>query len=355
MFGFAFADPSDKVFRYKRQTYLLAFPIGIAICLLYILGSLGNTSLRMYIAIAMVVELGVFVLLLFIRPDLMRAIEFIFYITFSTYFFILTQDSIYSFRVNGGLTPSELADVLNGLSMWLIVFTLGAYLTTTAAYVRFLLVYIFAGLIAMAANNIWFLYSTGTLQFTFIFRWLNSFASLSMATLLIQRMGVLQQSYASTDSLTGLLNRRTLYQLLARETERSARYRKPFSIVLFDIDHFKQVNDTHGHLAGDTVLRGISKSVSQAIRQMDYLGRWGGEEFLLILPETDTESARCLAERICQMLRKSRYGKIDHVTASFGITTFRNGCSLEEMLHEADRAMYQAKQNGRGQVFVNSA
>jgi diguanylate cyclase (GGDEF)-like protein len=352
MFISSFADLGDKFFHYKRQTYLFAFPLGIVICFLYIMGSLGNSGIRVYIALAMIAELGVFTVLLLFRPRLTRAIEYILYISFTLDFLLLTQISIYTFLLNGTLGPSELANVLNSLSMWMIVFVLGAYLTTDKSFVRILLAFIFIGMSLMVVNNLWVLSSLGMLKFPFVFCWINAFSCLALATLLFQRMGVLQQSYASTDPLTGLLNRRALYQILTMEMERSVRYAKPLSIVIFDVDHFKSINDTHGHTVGDRVLKSISDLVGREIRQVDYLGRWGGEEFLLILPETDVISAKLLAERICCKIGQSQFENVKHVTASFGVTIFEKRRGLDDILHAADLAMYHAKQNGRNQVFV---
>jgi diguanylate cyclase (GGDEF)-like protein len=346
------ADLNDMVTLYKRQTYLFAFPFGIAMCLMYTLWVAEAGSFRFYMAIAMMVELGLMVATLWLLPHRMRVVEYVFYLSFSVYFFALTQNSISLYAMRDGLNPTGLSEVLNSLSMWLIVFLLGAYLTTPRPYLKFLLVFIFICMSAMAAGNFWSLNQLGSLQFPFIFRWVNPFASLCMATLLIQRMGVLQQRHASTDMLTGLLNRRALYQILEREMERTVRYKKPFSVVLFDLDEFKAINDSYGHLKGDAVLRELSRFVEQAIRKADRLGRWGGEEFLIVLPETDLESAQLLAERICRLLRENCIGKVDRVTASFGVTTFRGGRNLEDVLRAADNAMYQAKQNGRGQVVV---
>lgn len=354
MFTSIFSDLGDNFHRYKLQTYFFAFPVGAVICIMYMIGSLGNSRLGMYVAMGLIAQLGIFTLLLYFWPHLMRFIEYVFYLSFATSFFALTQISINTFYLQGGLSPSELADVLNSLSMWMIVFMLAAYLTTDKGFVRVLILYIFTVMIAMAVGNLWVLFSSGELEFTFIFRWVNPFGSISIATLLIQRMGVLQQSYASTDSLTGLLNRRALYQVLNIEMERFVRYQKPFSVINFDVDHFKNINDTHGHLVGDEVLRDMAQLVRNTIRQVDYAGRWGGEEFLIILPDTDLHAAGFLAERLRVALRQSYYGKVSNVTASFGVTAYQAGQNLEEMLHSADSAMYQAKQNGRDQVVVNS-
>lgn len=352
MFSISSIDLNDLVTLYKRQTYFFAFPVGIAICLMYAIGMVEAGSFRFYMAIAMMVELALMIASLWLLPHRMHIVEYVFYFSFSVYFFALTQNSISLYAMRDGLNPNELSDVLNSLSMWLIVFLLGAYLTTPRPYLRFLLVFIFICMSAMAAENFWSLNQLGSLQFSFVFRWINPFASLCMAALLIQRMGVLQQRHASTDMLTGLLNRRVLYQILEREMERTVRYKKTFSVVLFDLDEFKVINDSYGHLEGDAVLRELSRFVERAIRKADHLGRWGGEEFLIVLPETELESAKLLAERIRRLLRENRIGKVDHVTASFGVTTFRGDQSLEDMLRAADNAMYQAKQNGRDQVVV---
>jgi diguanylate cyclase (GGDEF)-like protein len=351
MISSTLADLNDKFFQYKRQTYLFAFPVGIVICILYILGSPGNSTVRTYVSYSMIAELGLFIVLLIFWPRLMRWIEYILYISFTATFFLVSQLSIDTYRLNGSLSPMQLADVLNSLSMWLIVFLLGAYLTTSKAYVRLLIGFIFLGMTIMAVNNLLFLSSSGLLEITYLFRWANVFTCFLMAALLIQRMGVLQQSLASTDPLTGLVNRRALYQSLTREMGRSTRYRKPLSVVLVDVDHFKNINDTYGHIAGDNVLKAISGMMSGAIRQVDYAGRWGGEEFLLILPETDSDSAVILAKRICQLVAETRYGKVDHVTASLGVTIYQDGQLLEDLLHRADQAMYLAKKNGRNRVM----
>ncbi|MFN8382776.1 MAG: GGDEF domain-containing protein [Anaerolineales bacterium] len=350
-----FAELGDKFFRYKRQTYLFAFPVGIAICIMYVTGALGHSKLGIYIADGLIVQLSIFILLLIFRPHLMRLIEYIFYFSFATSFFALTQVSISAYQLQDGLLPSELADVLNSLSMWLIVFILAAYLTTERKFLRILIIYIFAGMTVLATNNFWFLASAGILNFSYIFRWINAFSSISMATLLVQRMGVLQQNYASTDMLTGLLNRRALYQILTMEVERFIRYGRRFSIIIFDVDHFKGINDEFGHMKGDEVLSDLAKLVEKTIRHVDYAGRWGGEEFLVILPDTELQAARILAERLCEAVRKGCDGKAYHVTASFGVAAYQEGQHLEEMLHAADNAMYRAKQNGRDQVALSNS
>lgn len=157
---------------------------------------------------------------------------------------------------------------------------------------------------------------------------------------------------ATTDSLTGQLDRDALHLVLEQEIERCIRYGSRFSVILFDVDYFKLINDTHGMEAGDRVLREVSEISANAIRQVDYLGRWAGDEFLFVLPDTDTQSAVTLAERLCCMVKERDFGAAGHITASFGVTTYHPGQNLEDVVHHADRAVNQAKQNGRGLTAV---
>ncbi len=156
---------------------------------------------------------------------------------------------------------------------------------------------------------------------------------------------------AVTDELTKLVNRRELERRAAIEFERARRSGGCLSLVMLDIDHFKQVNDAFGHSEGDAVLREVGAVLARYARTMDVAARYGGEEFLLVLPGTDRDQAVQLAARIHQLLHtiKSKAGMI---TASMGVCTFRGeeALSLEELIQRADAAMYHAKQTGRNQT-----
>jgi diguanylate cyclase (GGDEF)-like protein len=115
------------------------------------------------------------------------------------------------------------------------------------------------------------------------------------------------------------------------------------------------VNDTHGHLMGDRVLKGLTQLTLRLLRNVDDLGRWGGEEFLILLPETDVVGAQRLAERVRSALAQQRFDIAGSVTASFGVTTYLPNDTLETMLHRADEALYQAKREGRNRVAVSLA
>lgn len=344
--------PTDLMSKYKRQTYLLAFPIGALIAFLFALIE-AQRGMQFFIAVCMIVELVLLIILLLAAPHFLPFIEIVFYFSYSTYFFIVTYANISASIQGGTFSPQFLGENVNSLCMWLIVFMVGSYLALTPGQMKSLFIYVFLGVAALAANNIWVLFSKDMLGYEIFFRWLSPSASLGMVGLLIQRMGVLQQKRATTDALTGLLNRHALYHILEQETERSVRYGNPSSIILFDIDHFKDINDVHGHLAGDYVLKEISVLVGSLIRQVDYFGRWGGEEFLIVLPGTECAQAEILAGRICQAMKEAHFGGAENVSASFGVTAYRPGQNVEDMLHFADSAMYQSKQNGRGQVTVN--
>jgi diguanylate cyclase (GGDEF)-like protein len=164
---------------------------------------------------------------------------------------------------------------------------------------------------------------------------------------------------AQRDPLTRCFNRGYMNEQLPREIRRAARYRRPLSVALCDLDHFKSINDTHGHQCGDQVLRDFVKSVSELIRtDSDWLARYGGEEFLLVLPETTLDNASRLADRLRQQIARTQFdwnGEKVSVTASFGVTGFDGGLpsgniAVDALLLCADENLYRAKQQGRNCV-----
>jgi diguanylate cyclase (GGDEF)-like protein len=159
---------------------------------------------------------------------------------------------------------------------------------------------------------------------------------------------------ATTDSLTGLGNRRFLFERLGQEVYRARRYHTPLSLLLFDIDHFKRINDGWGHAVGDHVLREIARETHQSLRKADTAGRYGGEEFIVLLPETDLAEAVALAHRlnreISRKVIKPERGSPILVTVSVGVATLAPAESGEELVQRADQALYRAKQAGRDRV-----
>ena len=167
-----------------------------------------------------------------------------------------------------------------------------------------------------------------------------------------------RQREALTDDVTGLANHRALIQVLNAELERSRRYERPLGVLFIDLDHFKAVNDSFGHDAGDGTLAAFGEVVSAALRDIDTIARWGGEEFIALLPETDLSGATAVAERICERVAEHAFGPIGGaaVTCSIGVAAFpTHGAGYDELLSRADAAMYRAKRAGRNRVVAADA
>jgi len=171
--------------------------------------------------------------------------------------------------------------------------------------------------------------------------------------------GALLESHdaATVDRLTGVANRQALLAALFTEVERAARYNRPFSLGFIDIDHFKQVNDTYGHNAGDIVLRGVAQTVRAHLRATDMIGRYGGEEFMLLLTETGVDEAAILAEKLRNLVQRQKFAvegnAVLGVTVSIGIAGGQGQLlRLDALVRDADAAMYSAKSLGRNQTYV---
>lgn len=161
-----------------------------------------------------------------------------------------------------------------------------------------------------------------------------------------QRAGELEH-LATEDALTGILNRRSLDEALPVEMSRAQRMNYPLTIAMLDMDHFKRYNDTRGHLAGDTLLRGATQNWRKVLRPTDILARYGGEEFTLILPTCGTREAHHLIERLRELVP-------DHQTFSAGIATWDGRCSAAELLQQADEALLRAKRQGRNRTELSA-
>jgi diguanylate cyclase (GGDEF)-like protein len=157
---------------------------------------------------------------------------------------------------------------------------------------------------------------------------------------------------ATTDTLTGLPNRRQLDDELDRQIAGTRRHPQPLSVVLIDIDRFKAVNDRFGHEVGDHVLIEIAGRLAGSVRSPDILGRWGGEEFLLISPHTDHDAALELAERCRGRVADTAFHEAADITASFGVATLAAGEDARSRVRRADHALYRAKNDGRDRVVA---
>lgn len=160
---------------------------------------------------------------------------------------------------------------------------------------------------------------------------------------------------ASTDALTGALNRHGFAEAVAGELLRAQRYRRNLALMLLDLDHFKAINDRHGHAVGDRVLREAARLVRDNLRGADVFCRWGGEEFVVLTPETSGEDASRLAEKLGRLMREHRAQGLPRFTASFGVAAYAPGDDMEILFAKADHAMYQAKRAGRDRVVVYRA
>lgn len=166
----------------------------------------------------------------------------------------------------------------------------------------------------------------------------------------LQTKNNILDSLSKTDQLTGIANRRRVQQVIEQEIDRFNRYKKPFCIFLLDVDHFKAVNDNHGHEVGDQVLVELVGLVRSEIRRTDTFGRWGGEEFVLVCPETSLHTAQTIAEKIRTTVREYEFTQGLDITLSIGVSEFQSGATLQETLVEVDQKMYLAKQKGRDRV-----
>ncbi len=191
-------------------------------------------------------------------------------------------------------------------------------------------------------------------------RVLESFATTTTAALQNAMLHAEVQKLALTDALTEVYNRRGLFEVGKREVERAHRFNRPLSAILVDVDHLKQINDTFGHAAGDESLRIVAERFRSSIREVDVLGRYGGDEFVFLLPETDLFTACGVAERIRQRVTEpmtltgiSANDNPVVMTISLGVANaVADTTDLESLLHRADAAAYEAKKNGRNRVEI---
>ncbi|MBT8119394.1 MAG: GGDEF domain-containing protein [Gammaproteobacteria bacterium] len=155
------------------------------------------------------------------------------------------------------------------------------------------------------------------------------------------------------DYLTKLYNRRKIHEIIEAEIKRSRRYNSDFAVLLLDIDNFKNINDTHGHNSGDKVLVKLSNILRHNIRESDLASRWGGEEFLVICPETTADGAISLAEKIRHNIEKSTFEEAGTVTASIGVAGIQQGDNVNSLISRADQALYSSKHAGKNRVTMS--
>jgi diguanylate cyclase (GGDEF)-like protein len=183
-------------------------------------------------------------------------------------------------------------------------------------------------------------------------------ANIALATLATGRLLMRIRSLAEMDYLTGCLNRRSLEQRAKIELDRHMRSSEPLACVFFDLDHFKRINDEYGHEAGDAALKHTVRLIGDLLRSVDALGRYGGEEFMVLMPDTDLKGAADAANRMRLALTRSKLevqGKVIPLSASFGAAVLGRNERLDDLVRRADAAMYEAKRLGRNRVEVDAS
>lgn len=165
--------------------------------------------------------------------------------------------------------------------------------------------------------------------------------------------GIIQR-LATTDSLTGIVNRHEFSRILSIEMARTDRYGVPMSLVMYDIDNFKGVNDSFGHAVGDDVLRSVTDLIKADIRLTDVLARWGGEEFMVLMPHSNLEGASSAAEKLRLTLARESFDRVGSVTASFGVSEFVPQEDANALIKRVDDALYRAKESGRNRVETSA-
>lgn len=158
------------------------------------------------------------------------------------------------------------------------------------------------------------------------------------------------EKLAITDPLTQLYNRIKIDNVLEQEERRFLRYGEPLSVIMLDVDHFKEINDTHGHLVGDMVLEQLATIVATEIRETDFVGRWGGEEFIIVSPSTPLDGSRNIANSLCATIAQTYFSKVGHVSISLGIAEIEKDETISRLVGRADEALYRAKEDGRNCV-----
>lgn len=199
-------------------------------------------------------------------------------------------------------------------------------------------------------------FSPSAIQTTYIaaYCFASLFVCIGLLLTVSERLRAQFEYLAQRDDLTGVLNRRAVLHAGNSELKYRRGSDQPLSLLLMDIDHFKRINDQHGHLVGDRVLAHFAQTVGQALRHTDYLGRFGGEEFVILLPHTGVEAALAVAERVRQAVeQQSALAGHAACTASLGLASIEAGeATLDELLARADSALYRAKADGRNRVEV---
>lgn len=248
--------------------------------------------------------------------------------------------------------PSVIATIYLGIPEQGIIAALWAYPAVLVFYVMLLERYAWLANIALMGvllPRVW-----SVLEFPLVARYIATLLGVSIVSIIFVRVISNQQRklewQAVTDPLTGLANRLTLHGTLDHAVQQSRRNRTPMTLLTLDLDHFKSINDTLGHDSGDLVLRGVSHLLSRRIRRADHVFRTGGEEFLILLQETNIEQGRQVAEELREAIESEELLPGKQVTVSIGVATLASGENWMEWMKRSDDNLYRAKTEGRNRV-----
>lgn len=344
----SFFKLSNTIPETKRRVFLSVQLLAIAMLITstILLPLLGFDWFVLFANIIMIAFLTVMTLLLWRRRERQELILFLVFIGSAAWLFMVMLHDV--LQVPPG-TSQTLLQIVSPWLIWIFLIYMVCFLTFRASTALRLS-------ISLSVMAVLILLYTMARIFPIKPSVLYNFIELCLANILVLALAFplahAQEHIAYTDFLTALPNRSQGYDMLVGEIERARRYGHAFALILFDIDHFKKVNDTCGHPCGDRILQEISAFARAHIRRTDLLCRWGGEEFLLIMPHTDLASARLKADHLRQQFKNRPFHRTIRLTASFGITVYLPFDSPNSLLERADKALYLAKRNGRNCVQV---
>ncbi len=346
------APPADSFTARKRLVYLALLP---AVGIIALVDAFVSAKTQVPGMLPWPMELGLAIGLLGLTVRLWRRthyrpwLENLYYLSIGG--FILAGFWLGLRPLTAAAPVGEFHSVLGFWALWFVMYGLLAIITLSPPRGQQLVtVFYGASFLPTAAH----LLTTGTPSLKFMF-FLNFHLITGVVLLIVFRLVSLYQHQALYDHVSGALSRQRLRDLALIEVDRARRHAKPLSVILFDLDHFKQINDEFGHAAGDRVLREAVAHARTELRRSDLLGRWGGEEFLVLTPETSAAGALVVAERLRASLGRSAALPGRVVTASFGVAAFQAPDTFEALVRRADEALYTAKHAGRNQVAVQIA
>lgn len=338
---------ANSIPRQKRALFMVMMLLGAGLLFfdLVFAAPLGNDTPLNVLNVAMMLVLGIAALVFWRRVKRQELLLLFLFLLATAYLVaVMTYKAL---QVPLTALPLEHTPHLAPWLIWLMVMQVGCFYTFRAA-IALRLTLLMAAIAFSGAIALWIQRIPTGIAFAhdlFAFALANA-----LLILFMYRLTREQEHSSQTDFLTRLPNRLHGYSALEYEIERAARYHNMFVVILFDIDHFKKINDTYGHPAGDAVLRDFAGFAQQHIRRTDILTRWGGEEFLLLMPETDLASGRLKADHLRMQIRNRAFYKGIRVTCSFGVTAFYPRDTTNTLLERADAALYRAKANGRNCV-----